>query len=156
MKEHSAGLLVFRQASGQPEVLLAHMGGPYHANKDDGHWTIPKGLIEEGEALLAAAKREFTEELGLKVPDGKYIELGHIEQHNKKLVTAWAVEADLDVSRIKSNTFEMEWPPRSGQKQEFPEIDRASWFDLPTAAQKAVRGQAKLFERLAQKLGLPF
>jgi predicted NUDIX family NTP pyrophosphohydrolase len=156
MKAHSAGLVVYRLASGQPEVLLAHMGGPFHAKKDDGHWSIPKGLIDEGEEPLAAAKREFTEELNLAPPDGRYIELGDVEQHNNKLVTAWAVEADPDISDIKSNTFEIEWPPRSGKTQEFPEIDRAGWFGLAEAARKCVPGQAGLFERLANILHAPF
>lgn len=156
MKAHSAGLIVFRQTGEQPEVLLAHMGGPFHAKKDNGHWSIPKGLVEDNENPLETAKREFSEELGLKAPDGNYIELGDIDQHNNKVVTAWAIEADIDVSSIKSNTFEMEWPPRSGQKQEFPEIDRASWFGLAEAAQKTVRGQAELFERLADFLHVPF
>jgi predicted NUDIX family NTP pyrophosphohydrolase len=156
MKAHSAGLVVYKMTSGHPEVLLAHMGGPFHAKKDDGHWSIPKGLIDEGEEPLAAAKREFNEELSLPAPDGEYIELGDIEQHNKKIVTAWAVEADIDASDIKSNMFEMEWPPRSGKKLEFPEIDRAGWFSLADAARKAVRGQAELFERLANRLHVPF
>jgi predicted NUDIX family NTP pyrophosphohydrolase len=142
--------------AGRPEVLLAHMGGPFHANKDDGHWSIPKGLIDDGEEPLAAAKREFTEELDLALPDGEYIELGDIEQHNKKIVSAWAVEADLDASSIRSNTFELEWPPRSGKTQEFPEIDRAAWFGLAEAGQKCIRGQAELFERLANVLNVPF
>ena len=155
MKAHSAGLVVYRMTSGHPEVLLAHMGGPFHAKKDAGHWSIPKGLIDEGEEPLAAAKREFTEELSLAAPSGAYVELGDIEQHNNKIVTAWAVEADLDASDIKSNMFEMEWPPRSGKVQEFPEIDRAAWFGLAEAAQKAIRGQAELFERLANHLHVP-
>lgn len=156
MKAHSAGLVVYKLTSGYPEVLLAHMGGPFHAKKDDGHWSIPKGLIDQDESPLAAAKREFNEELNLIAPEGEYIELGDVEQHNKKIVTAWAVEADIDASDIKSNMFEMEWPPRSGKLQEFPEIDRAAWFSLADAAQKAVRGQAPLFERLANHLHVTF
>ncbi len=156
MKAHSAGIVVYRMINDQPEVLLAHMGGPFHAKKDEGHWSIPKGLVDEGEEPLAAAKREFTEELSLAAPEGEYLELGDIEQHNKKIVTAWAIEADVDASGIKSNLFEMEWPPRSGQTQEFPEIDRAGWFGLAEASQKCIRGQAELFKRLAEKLDIPF
>jgi len=156
MKQHSAGLIIYRLKDNLPQVLLAHMGGPFHAKKDDGHWSIPKGLIDDGEDALEAAKREFTEELGLQVPDGEFIELGEVEQHNNKIVTAWALESDLDATNVKSNTFEMEWPPRSGKKQEFPEIDRAGWFSLAEAARKAIPGQAELFERLANKLNVPF
>ncbi|HVS78769.1 MAG TPA: NUDIX domain-containing protein [Candidatus Saccharimonadales bacterium] len=156
MKAHSAGLVVYRMKSGQPEVLMAHMGAPWWAKKDIGAWTIPKGGIDKGEEPLAAAKREFTEELGLPLPEGEYSELGDIEQHNNKTVTAWAVEADFDVKDIKSNTFKAEWPPKSGQQQEFPEIDRAAWMSLPEATQKAVPGQAALFEKLADILHIPF
>jgi predicted NUDIX family NTP pyrophosphohydrolase len=156
MKKHSAGIVVFRRTGEQPEVLLAHMGSPWWAKKDTGAWTIPKGEVEIDELPLETARREFVEELGLPVPKGEFIELGDIDQHNNKIVSAWAVEAVPEISQIKSNTFEVEWPPRSGQKQEFPEIDRAAWFDLATAGQKAVRGQAELFERLAQKLGVEF
>lgn len=141
---------------GQPEVLLAHMGGPFHAKKDDGHWSIPKGLVEEGEDPLAAAKREFSEELGLQVPEGEFIELGSVDQHNNKTVTAWAIEADIDTSNINSNTFEMEWPPRSGRQQQFPEIDRAGWFGLPEASRKVIRGQGDIFAKLADLLHIPF
>jgi predicted NUDIX family NTP pyrophosphohydrolase len=155
MKAHSAGLVVYRIKAGQPEVLLAHMGAPWWAKKDIGAWTIPKGLVEEGEDPFSAAKREFGEELSLPVPEGEFTELGDIEQNNRKIVSAWAIEADLDVSNIKSNTFKAEWPPHSGQQQEFPEIDRAAWFGLAEAGQKCVSGQAELFERLADRLGLP-
>jgi len=152
MKKHSAGLIVFRRTDTGPEVLIAHMGSPWWAKKDFGAWSIPKGLIEEGEDPLAAAKREFSEELGLPVPDGDFIQLGAIEQHNNKSVAAWAVEADIDASQIKSNTFKAEWPPRSGKTQDFPEIDRAQWFSLSEAVKRVVRGQAELFKRLAQHL----
>lgn len=156
MKAHSAGLVAFRQTGSQPEVLLAHMGSPWWAKKDIGAWTIPKGLIEENEDPLDTAKREFSEELGMAAPDGEFIGLGDIQQNNNKTVSAWAVEADINVSNIKSNIFEAEWPPGSGQTQEFPEIDRAAWFGLAEAAQKAVPGQAGLFERLAEILKVPF
>jgi predicted NUDIX family NTP pyrophosphohydrolase len=156
MKAHSAGLVVYRLKDGQPEVLMAHMGAPWWAKKDVGAWTIPKGLVEENEEPLEAAKREFQEEIGLQVPEGEFVELGSIEQNNNKTVTAWAIEADMDVSDVKSNTFKAEWPPRSGKTQEFPEIDRASWMSLAEAAQKSVRGQAGLFEKLANILHVPF
>jgi predicted NUDIX family NTP pyrophosphohydrolase len=156
MKKHSAGIIVYRLSGEQPEVLLGHMGGPFHAKKDNGHWSIPKGLVEKGEEPLETAKREFNEELGLQSPEGEFVELGSIEQHNNKTVTAWAIEANPDISEIKSNTFKMEWPPRSGKEQEFPEIDRAAWFSLPVAAQKCISGQAELFVRLASELHVPF
>jgi predicted NUDIX family NTP pyrophosphohydrolase len=156
MKVHSAGLVVYRHTDSGPEVLVAHMGSPWWAKKDVGAWTIPKGVIEEGEEPLDAARREFSEELGLPVPEGEFIELGSIEQHNNKSVTAWAVETDIDADSIKSNTFKVEWPPKSGKIQEFPEIDRAAWLPLPEAARKTVKGQAELFERLADKLNVPF
>jgi predicted NUDIX family NTP pyrophosphohydrolase len=149
MKAHSAGLVVYKIKNGQPQVLLAYMGGPFHSKKDNGHWSIPKGLVEDNEDPLATAKREFSEELGLLSPEGEFIELGEVEQHNNKIVTAWAINADIDVSQIKSNTFEMEWPPRSGKQQEFPEIDRADWFSLGEAAQKVIKGQGIIFEKLA-------
>jgi predicted NUDIX family NTP pyrophosphohydrolase len=148
----SAGLLLYRRTP-TLEVLLAHMGGPYFARRDDGAWTIPKGEHDGGEEALAAARREFAEELGAPPPDGvDYRPLGTIRQRNGKQVTAWAVEADFDVSTVVSNTFEIEWPPRSGRRQAFPEIDRAEWFDLETAARKMVAGQAVLLDRLAAAL----
>src|SRR6476646_3802160 len=133
MKAHSAGLVIYKMSGGQPQVLLAHMGAPWWAKKDVGAWTIPKGLIEENEEPFEAAKREFGEELGLSVPEGDYTSLGDIEQNNNKIVSAWAIEAEPAITNIKSNTFEAEWPPRSGQKQNFPEIDRAAWFGLAEA-----------------------
>lgn len=154
MKKHSAGIVVFRRTGKVSEVLLAHMGSPWWAKKDKGAWTIPKGVIEEGEDPLNAAKREFSEELGMSAPEGSYIELGIIEQHNNKDVAAWAVEAEVDNKKIKSNTVKIEWPPRSGKQQEFPEIDRAAWFDFATAKEKVVRGQGELFDRLAERLDI--
>lgn len=156
MKYHSAGLLVYRFKSDSLEVLLAHMGGPFHATKDKGHWSIPKGIYEENEEPLTAAKREFEEEIGQPVPDGDYIDLGTIEQKNNKSVKAWAAEADLDVSEVKSNKFKMEWPPKSGKIQEFPEIDKAEWFNLQTASEKLIPAQVELLKRLADKLKVPF
>ena len=156
MKKHSAGLIVFRRTGSEPQILLAHMGSPWWAKKDIGAWTIPKGEIEDGEDPLETAKREFNEELGLSVPKGDFIQHGMIEQPNSKTVQAWAIEEDIDINNIKSNTFKTEWPPRSGKIQEFPEIDRAEWFGLSRAAKLAVRGQAELFERLAEHLGAKF
>ena len=156
MKKHSAGLVVYRMKGGQPEVLLAHMGSPWWAKKDIGAWTIPKGEVETNEEPLDTAKREFTEELGLPIPAGEFIALGDIDQHNNKVVTAWAVEADIDISSMRSSLVKIEWPPRSGKTQDFPEIDRAGWFSLAEAAQKSVRGQAELFEKLAAILHVPF
>ena len=156
MKKQSAGLLVYRLREDKPEVLIAHMGGPFHAKKDAGHWSIPKGEYDEGENPQEVARREFKEELGKQIPEGEWEELGDIEYSNKKTVTAWALKGDLDVSEIKSNTFKTEWPPRSGKMQEFPEIDKAEWFSLPEAAQKLVPAQAEFIKRLAGKLGTTF
>ena len=156
MKKHSAGLMVYRTNQGKIEVLLAHMGSPWWAKKDKGAWSIPKGEYLEDEDPLHAAKREFKEELGQEPPSGDLIELVQIEQNNNKTVIAWAMEADIDVSHIKSNTVSIEWPPKSGRTQEFPEIDRAEYMDLSTAAARIVPGQSRLLERLAQKLGRPF
>lgn len=148
----SAGLLVYRKNQGQLEVLIAHMGSPWWAKKDKGAWSIPKGEYTDEEPM-ATARREFKEELGLVAPEGDWLELGEIKQKNNKTVVAWAAEADLDVSQTRSNTFKIEWPPRSGQIQEFPEIDRAAYFNLPTAAAKLIPEQVELLDRLAQKLG---
>src|SRR5919107_6412622 len=130
MPERSAGILLHRRGPGGLEVLLVHPGGPYFARRDAGAWSIPKGLYEPGEEPLACARREFDEELGSPCPDGPTLELGEIRQRNGKRVTAWAVEGDLDPTAITSNTFTIEWPPRSGRNQEFPEVDRAGWFGL--------------------------
>ncbi|MDT4894230.1 MAG: hypothetical protein QOE97_3265 [Pseudonocardiales bacterium] len=143
----SAGLLLWRTG---PQVLLAHPGGPFFARKDDGSWTIPKGLLEPGEEPLVAAQREFVEEIGLPLPAAlDFLPLGEVRQRNGKRVQAWAAEADLDVTEVSSNTFEMQWPPRSGRLQAFPEIDRAEWFELATARRKIVPAQAELLDRLA-------
>jgi predicted NUDIX family NTP pyrophosphohydrolase len=144
----SAGLLLYRRSAAGVEVLLGHMGGPYFSKRDDGAWSIPKGEYGDDEAPLAAAHREFAEELGLAPPPGIELELGTVRQRNGKLVTAWALESDLDVTAISSNTFEIEWPPRSGRRQSFPEIDRAGWFDLATARRKMIVGQDALLDRL--------
>jgi predicted NUDIX family NTP pyrophosphohydrolase len=145
----SAGLVVFREREGALEVLLAHMGGPYWARKDAGAWSIPKGELEDGEDPLAGARREYVEEFGQPPPDGPVIELGEVRQRGGKRVVAFAVEGDFDPAQLRPGTFELEWPPRSGRRQAFPEVDRVVWFDLPTATGKLVRGQVPLLDRLA-------
>jgi predicted NUDIX family NTP pyrophosphohydrolase len=135
--------------------MLAHMGGPFWASRDQGAWSIPKGEYDPGEEALAAARREFVEEIGQGVPAGEELELGEVTQAGGKRIRAWALEGDIDVSRISSNTFEMEWPPRSGRRRRFPEIDRAGWFDLDAARGKLVKGQVPLIDLLAARLGLP-
>jgi predicted NUDIX family NTP pyrophosphohydrolase len=149
-KRPSAGLLLYRGTGEHVEVLLAHMGGPFWTRKDDGAWSIPKGEYGPDEDPLAAARREFAEELGSPAPDGDYRPLGDVRQKNGKLVTAWAVAGDLDVTTVVSNTFEVEWPPRSGRRQEFPEVDRAAWFDLAAARPKLVAAQAAFLDRLRE------
>jgi predicted NUDIX family NTP pyrophosphohydrolase len=144
--KRSAGILVFRRAD--EEVLLGHMGGPLWARRDAAAWSIPKGEYEPDEPAQDAARREFTEELGLPVPPGSLIDLGSARQSSGKEVTIWAVEGDLDPAEIMPGTFEMEWPRGSGRRREFPEIDRVQWFDLNTARQKVVRGQLAFLDRL--------
>lgn len=146
----SAGILLFRQGQSGIEVLLGHMGGPFWQRKDDGAWSVPKGEYEPPEDPLAAARREFTEELGLPVPAGEPIALGSVRQPGGKIVTVWALAGDLDPDAITPGTFEMEWPPRSGKRQSFPEIDRAAWFGLDVAEKKLVKGQRAFLEQLAQ------
>jgi predicted NUDIX family NTP pyrophosphohydrolase len=151
--KRSAGLLVFRRASnGEVEVLLGHMGGPFWSAKDEGAWSIPKGEHGEHEDPLAAARREFAEELGRQAPSGELLELWTVEQRGGKRVRAWAVQGDLDVSQISSNTFEIEWPPRSGRRARFPEIDRAGWFDLRSARGRLVKAQTPFLDRLREAL----
>jgi len=134
------------------EVLLVHPGGPFWKMKDEGAWSIPKGELEPGEAALQVAVREFREELGSTPPDGPTTSLGSVRQASGKLVRAWAVEGDLDVERVTSNTFEMEWPPRSGNKQSFPEVDRAEWFDVARARVKILAAQSEFLDRLDRSL----
>lgn len=148
----SAGLLLYRRRDGPLEVMLAHMGGPFWARRDAGAWSIPKGEYGPDEDPLSAARREFVEELGLPVPSTEAIELGEIKQSTGKLVRTFAIEADIDVSNITSNTFGLEWPKGSGQTREFPEIDRADWFDLATAADKLVKGQVGFLGLLERHL----
>ena len=146
----SAGLLVFRHRR-QPEFLLAHPGGPFWSKKDDGAWTIPKGLAAPGDDLLAAAQREFTEETGF-VAKGRFLPLRPVRQQSGKTVHAWALEHDFDLGRFSSNEFEMEWPPRSGRRQSFPEIDRVGWFDYDTARAKIIGYQQPLLTDLLRIL----
>jgi predicted NUDIX family NTP pyrophosphohydrolase len=134
--------------------MLAHMGGPFWSSRDQGAWSIPKGEYEPGEEALAAARREFVEELGHEVPAGEALDLGEVTQAGGKRIRAWALEGDVDVSQITSNTFEMEWPRNSGRRRRFPEVDRADWFDLDTARGKLVKGQVPLIDMLAARLGL--
>lgn len=135
------------------EVLLAHMGGPFWARRDAGAWSLPKGEHEPGEESLAAAQREFSEELGLPVPGGSALELGALKQPSGKVVHAWALEADLDVSEVHGNTFELEWPRGSGQVRRFPEVDRAEWFAISAARERLIGGQVPFLDRLLERLG---
>ncbi|WND22558.1 NUDIX domain-containing protein [Streptomyces violaceus] len=148
--KRSAGLLLFRPTGNGLEVLLGHMGGPFFSRRDAGAWTIPKGEYEPDESAWAAARREFEEELGLPPPDGEAIALGEVRQTNGKIVSAWAIEADLDPATIAPGTFRMEWPPRSGQLQEFPELDRVAWFGLDRGREVIVKAQAAFLDRLAE------
>jgi predicted NUDIX family NTP pyrophosphohydrolase len=149
----SVGILLWRRRMGRLEVLLGHPGGPYFAGKDADHWTVLKGEVEPGEDLLAVARREFAEETGHQPPDGPLIELGDIRQKSGKVVLAWAAEGDLDPETTVSNTFEMEWPPRSGRMREFPEIDRVAWFDLREAGVMIKAAQAPFLDRLERTVG---
>lgn len=148
--KRSAGLLLYRRADNGMEVLLGHMGGPFFARRDAGAWTVPKGEYEPDEAAWDAARREFQEELGLAPPDGEAVPLGEVKQTNGKVVTAWAIEADLDPATVVPGTFEMEWPPKSGRRQEFPELDRVEWFGLDRARELIVPAQSAFLDRLAE------
>lgn len=148
----SAGIVLFRFHSAGPQVLLGHMGGPFWRRKDAGAWTIPKGGYDNGEDALEAARREYAEEIGHAVPPGELIPLGEVLQSNGKIVIAWAIEGDLDPGQARSNTFELEWPPGSGNRQVYPELDRVAWFTLAEAGRKVVAAQAAFFERLGDAL----
>ena len=150
-RQISAGLLAFRRGQPGIEVLLAHPGGPFWAKKDDGAWTIPKGLVEPGDDLLATARREFTEETNLAA-DGEVFALDPVNQRSGKTVHAFAFEADFDLATFASNTFEMEWPPKSRRRQHFPEIDRIAYFTLPVAMTKIIAYQQPLLRELEQRL----
>jgi predicted NUDIX family NTP pyrophosphohydrolase len=149
----SAGILLYRFGPTGLELLLAHPGGPFHVRRDEGNWTIPKGEVEPGEALLDVARREFLEETGHPVPDGDPLDLGEIRQKSGKLVVGWAVEGDLDPAAAHSNTFDMEWPPHSGLRASFPEIDRVAWFDPDEARRRIKLAQAPFLDRLEVALG---
>jgi len=150
----SAGILMYRRSGPKLEVLLVHPGGPFWRNKDEGAWSIPKGEMDDGEDATIAARREFLEETDIAI-SGVLEPLGEIRQRGGKRVVGFAVEGDIDVGSIKSNTFEIEWPPKTGRMQSFPEIDRAEWFDLPAAYIKILEGQRPLLDRLAHLIGPP-
>ncbi len=153
----SAGLVLYRRHERELQIFIAHPGGPFFAGKDDGHWTIPKGEVEPGEDLLAAAIREVREETGIEVePGSKFIALGSIQQKGGKIVHAWAVESDWDDAQpIQSNSLTMEWPPGSGRRLEFPEVDRAQFFPVAEAKRKLKPAQAPLLDRLVELLRHP-
>jgi predicted NUDIX family NTP pyrophosphohydrolase len=148
----SAGIVLYRLVNGEPQVLLGHMGGPFWRRKDAGAWTIPKGGYPPEEDALVAARREYQEEIGHPVPPGRLLPLGEVLQGNGKIVTAWAVQGDLDPASARSNSFEVEWPPGSGRAQPFPELDRVAWFSIGEAGAKAVPAQSAFFQRLAESL----
>ena len=150
-RKQAAGLLLFRRVVGALEVLLVHPGGPLWARKDDGAWSIPKGEVEPDEDALAAARREVEEETGAR-PSGTFIALSPVRQTGGKIVHVWAIESDFDPASLKSNLFEMEWPPKSGNRRSFPEVDRAAWFDLETAGRKILPSQAVVLQHLQERL----
>jgi predicted NUDIX family NTP pyrophosphohydrolase len=147
----SAGILLYRRGPAGPEVLLVHPGGPFWAKKDEGAWSIPKGLVDAGENREAAARREFEEETG-QIPAGELLELGNFKQPSGKIVVAFALEGEFDPATLRSNLFSLQWPPRSGQMQEFPEIDRAGWFTPEQAARKILKGQVEILRMLLARL----
>ena len=148
--KRSAGILLHRISGGAPEVLLVHPGGPFWARRDAGAWSIPKGEYEDGDDPLAAALREFEEETGTALEAGELRDLGEVKQKGGKVVRAWAAEGDIDAGTVRSNTFTMEWPPRSGRTAEFPEVDRAGWFALDEAREKLNPAQAEFLDRLLE------
>lgn len=150
--KRSAGILVYRRRAAKLDVLLVHPGGPFWSKKDEGAWFLPKGEIEQGEDTLAAARREFREELGSDAPVTAPLELGTVKNEGGKLIYAWALEGDIDLSSFKSNTFSMEWPPRSGKQREFPEVDRACYFSMQEAAKKIHSAELSFLHRLASSL----
>jgi len=152
VSRRSAGILLHRQGAEGRQVLLVHPGGPFWARRDEGAWSIPKGEYDDGEEPLACALREFEEELGSALEHaGDLVPLGEVRQRNRKLVTAWAAEGDLDPRAVRSNAFTMEWPPRSGRMQAFPEIDRAEWFTLARAREKLIEAQVPFLDRLEER-----
>lgn len=152
MPKHSAGILLYRKGNAGVEVFLVHPGGPFWVRKDVGAWSIPKGEYLENEDALAAARREFAEETSLALPQGDLQELGEVK-YNNKILRVWVLEGSVDARRIKSNTITLEWPPKTGRTQEFPEVDRAGWYPLGAAKEKLVKGQAPLIDMLQEYLG---
>jgi predicted NUDIX family NTP pyrophosphohydrolase len=152
MQKLSAGLLMFRRRDSEVQVFLVHPGGPFWQKKDEGAWSIPKGEYSDGEDPLGAAKREFEEETGIKA-EGEFISLDQMRQPSGKVITAWAFEGDCSPESIRSNTFSMEWPPKSGRTQEFPEVDRADWFSLDDARKLILKGQVGFLERFISRFG---
>ena len=153
MPRQSAGILLFRRAGGIVQFLLVHPGGPFWAKKDAGAWSIPKGLYEEPENAIDAARREFREEIGPTIT-ADLVELGKFKQPGGKVISAWAAESDFDAADLRSNAFSLEWPPKSGKRKEFPEVDRAGWFSITEAATKITKGQLPILTKLASELGL--
>jgi len=154
MPKLSAGILLYRKSNGRLEVFLVHPGGPFWKNKDFGAWSIPKGEYEIGEDPLTAARREFEEETGHPMPDGELVSLGEIKQPSGKIVSAWAIEGNCPAD-IRSNMFSLEWPPNSGKTEEFPEVDRAGWFEIEDARAKLLPGQHGFLDQLALIAGYP-
>jgi predicted NUDIX family NTP pyrophosphohydrolase len=152
MTKRSVGILLYRGEGDAREVLLVHPGGPFWVKKDRGAWSIPKGEYAEGEDPLAVAKREFAEELGSPPPSGRYVELGEMKQPSRKIITIFAAKGDLDPATLRSNRFELEWPPKSGRMQSFPEVDRAAWYAVDEARVTIQPGQAPFLERLRDAL----
>ena len=151
MPRKSAGILLYRFQKDGVEVFLVHPGGPFWVNKDNGSWSIPKGEYNDDEDALEAAQREFQEETGLSI-QGNFFELGEVRQPSGKRVRVWALENDQEVEDIRSNTFQLEWPPKSGKMQEFPEVDRGGWFSIPEARQKILKGQISFLDKLEEKI----
>jgi predicted NUDIX family NTP pyrophosphohydrolase len=154
MAKQSAGILLYRGRGPALRLMLVHPGGPFWAKKDGGAWSIPKGEYEEGDDPLLVARREFGEELGSPAPAGDAIELGELVQPSRKRVTAFALEGDFDPAHLRSNSFEMEWPPKTGRLQSFPEVDRAEWFTVEEARDKILPGQRPFIDRLLERLGM--
>jgi predicted NUDIX family NTP pyrophosphohydrolase len=152
LSAQSAGLILYRIRDGKLEVLLVHPGGPFWQKRDDGAWSIPKGEIGNNEVGIDVARREFHEELGVPAPDGELAALGAVRQAGGKIVHVWAAPGDVDVTRLTSNTFELEWPPHSGRTQRFPEVDRAAWFDSDAARRKLLPAQHAFIDRLEESL----
>ena len=153
MTVRSAGILLYKYVGDELRIMLVHPGGPFWVNKDEGSWSIPKGLYEEDENPLTAARREFNEETGYDI-DGDFVDLGEIKQPSRKIVHAWAIEHDLSTADISSNTFSLEWPKNSGNVKTYPEIDRAEWFNIDRARRKILKGQAGFIDRLLACIGV--